>query len=109
MLQKEVVLQLRFVFGLVSVMASLGRRKLLCCLVLLSMCICGSAQDMVLTLGDVFPFGLNEGDEELPTGNDEAETVVLQTPILYYGLPRFNITVSCCMAMMHWCHTLAGY
>lgn len=75
-------------------MASLGRRKLLYCLLLLSMCCwCGSAQEMVLTLGDMFPFGTGEGDQELPTGNDAAVNVTLDMPLTFYGEPRSRIIV----------------
>ena len=71
--------------------------KLLSCLLLLSTCSwgCSITQDLTLTLGDVFPFGTGEGDLELPTGNDVSETVVLDTPVLYFGELRDSIAVRC--------------
>ena len=77
-------------------MASQGRNKLLYWLLLLMVCwqFCpASSEGMVLTLGDVFPFGTGEGDEELPTGNDESVSVPLGAPIPYFGEPRSYITV----------------
>ena len=77
-------------------MASLGHMRLLHFLLLLGACAlwrCSAQEEMLLTLNDLFPFGTGEGDLELPTGNDEEVTVTLDTPILYFGEARPNITV----------------
>lgn len=80
-----------------SVMASSGQSKMLHLLLLLVTCWqlrpVSSSEGMVLTLGDVFPFGTGEGDQELPTGNNEMVNVPLGAPIPYFGEARSNIVV----------------
>lgn len=46
-----------------------------------------------IRLVDVFPFGPGQGDETVPSGNDESVTVTLDAPILFYGELRDSITV----------------
>ncbi len=57
-----------------------------------------TSQEFRITLTGLVPFGPNifigDPDSCLPNGNDVAETVVLEQPILFYGEPRYNITVS---------------
>lgn len=61
---------------------------------LLGLCLCvASTHGESIRLVDAFPFGPGEGDETVPSGNDVAVTVVLDTPIPFYGELRQSITV----------------
>lgn len=68
----------------------MGRLQVL----LLALCLCvASTRGESIRLVDAFPFGPGEGDEAVPTGNDATATVMLDTPILFYGELRQSITV----------------
>lgn len=80
---------------LASLMAGLVRGRGCLLQLFLGLCLCAFALGGdSIRLVDVFPFGVSEGDNEVPAGNDGSVTLELDTPILYFGELRQSITVS---------------
>ena len=75
-------------------MTRCGVSKLLLLCLGMSLCLSVSASESDnIRLVDLFPFGPGNGDEMLPSGDDVAISVPLETPIPFYGLLRTSITV----------------
>lgn len=63
-------------------------------MLILGLCLCvATVCGESIRLSDLFPFGPGEGDETVPSGNDDAVTVPLDVPIMFYGEPRQSIEV----------------
>lgn len=82
-------------------MALNSRGQLLLLVLGLSLCLPVLALETEnIRLVDLFPFGPGNGDEMLPSGNNPAIAVGLETPIPFFGVLRTSITV---MKMLHSC------
>ena len=60
--------------------------------------ICLLARAGAISRDDLYPFGVNEGDAQLPVGDDESSAeITLAEDFVYFGARETAVYVSWCM------------